>query len=431
MVRPENFLSQANLFRDNGFWATVRAQGNLHFLLEKNHMERQPSFCESCGTPLKTGTRFCGACGEAVAPPSASLQKNAVESSERMSPANSVAAKEGDSALELTWDFKIPLLTNRFVLYDMAKLLGWSYVIVTAILSVVFLIEGETDALLPFLKMFGYAILVIALLILFVLGVVFGNRFPYRFVITRERFLQESLSRRSRIFNRAAVVAGLFTGRLQAAGAGSLAISQETTSAAWEDIYKIKEYPNLCVISLMNSWRVVSRIYCTRENFGRIAQTVRVRVSEGEKARRQKALPAKFSLVPLLVKWSGGVLLALCLITAIPYPFDVQGVTLSLAIIALLLAIWIPFLSRFAGGVAFLAVAYQLLLICLRGFRVRQMIPDSVLNGMPAPNWSKYQLWSVLNQGEWIRFGLTVGGFAILMFIAVWAMRGSLRPRRE
>jgi hypothetical protein len=403
----------------------------LPFLLERNPMDDQRCFCESCGTPLKTGARFCGACGEASGAPNALPQDNVAESSDGISPANSVETEEGTWTPELTWDFKMPLLTNRFVLYDMIKLLGWSYVIPTAILSAVFLIQGETDALLPFFKMFGYIILGIALLIIFFLAVVFGNRFPYRFVIAREGFLQESLSRRSRFFNRVAVVAGLLTGRMQAVGAGMIAASQETTSTSWEDIHKIKGYPNLCVISLMNSWRVISRIYCTRENYGRIAQTVQARVSEGEQARRQKALLAKPSVVPLLLKCTGGVVLALCLITAIPYPFDIQGVALSVAIIALLLAIWIPFLSRFAGAIAALAVVYQSLLICVRGFGMRQMIPDSVLNGMPAPEWSKYQLWSVLNKGEWIRFGLTVGGLAILMFIAVRALRGSLRPRHE
>jgi hypothetical protein len=394
-------------------------------------MENQPRFCESCGTPLKTGARFCGACGEAIGAPNALSQDKVAESFDGTSPANSVKTEEGTWTPELTWDFEMPLLTNRFVLYDMIKLLGWSYVILTAILSVVFLIQGETDVLLPFFKMFGFVILGIALLIIFVLALIFGNRFPYRFVIAREGFLQESLSRRSRFFNRAAIVAGLLTGRMQAVGAGMIAASQETTGTSWEDIHKIKGYPNLCVISLMNSWRVVSRIYCTRENYGRIAQTVQARVSEGANARRQKALLAKPSVVLLLLKWTGGVLLALALITAIPYPFDIQGMALSLTIVALLLAVWIPFLSRFAGGVAVLAVAYQSLLICMRGFAVRQMIPDSVLNGMPAPAWSKYQLWSVLNKGEWIRFGLTVGGFAILMFIAVRALRGSLRPRQE
>jgi hypothetical protein len=392
-------------------------------------MENQPRFCKSCGTPINTSDRFCGACGKAVSFTTASSQENVAGASDGTSPANSVEGKESVFP-ELTWDFAMPLLTNRFMLYDMAKVLGWSYLIMTAIMSTIFLIQGETDALLPIFKMFGYAILFIAFLFLFVMVVIFGNRFPYRFVIGREGVLLESLSRRSRFLNRAAVVAGLLSGKMQPAGAGLMAMSQETVGIQWEDIHKIKEYPNLCIISLMNSWRVVARLYCINENYDRVIQIVREGVAEGEKTRNQNALPAEPSVVPLLLKWSGGALLALCLIAAIPYPFDIQGVSLLVTIIALLLAIWLPFLTRFAGGVAALAVAYQILMICLRGFTVRQLIPDSVLKGTPVPNWAKYQLWSVLNTVDWIRLGLAAAGFAILMLIAIRALRNTLRPKK-
>jgi hypothetical protein len=317
------------------------------------------------------------------------------------------------------------------MLYDMVKVLGWTYLIMTAIMSAIFLFQGETDALLPIFKMFGYAILFIAFLFLFVMTVIFGNRFRYRFVIGREGLLMESLSRRGRFLNRAAVVVGLLAGKMQATGAGLIAMSQETVGIQWEDIHKIKEYPNLYVISLMNSWRVVARLYCTKENYARVIQVVREGVAEGEKTRNRNALAAEPSVVPLLLKWSGGVILALCLITTLPYPFDIQSEVLAATIIALLLAIWLPFLTRFAGGVAALAVAYQILMICLRGFTVRQLIPDSILKGTPVPDWAKYQLWSVLHTWDWIRLGLTAAGFAILAFIAVRALHNSIRPKSQ
>jgi hypothetical protein len=141
--------------------------------------------------------------------------------------------------------------------------------------------------------MFGYVILFVALLFLFVMVVIFGNRFPYRFVIGREGLLMESLSRKSRFLNRAAVVAGLLTGKMQPAGAGLIAMSQETVGIPWEDAHKIKGYPNLCIVSLMNSWRVVARLYCTKENYDRVIQRVREGVTEGEKSRDQNALVAR------------------------------------------------------------------------------------------------------------------------------------------
>jgi hypothetical protein len=342
-------------------------------------------------------------------------------------PADSVEENE-DAFPKLTWDLDMPLLTNRFMLYDMAKVLVWSYLIMTALLSAIFLIQGETDALFPLFKMFGYAILFVAFLFLFVMAVIFGNRFPYRFVVGREGLLMESLSRKSRFFNRAAVLGGLFAGKIQPMGAGLIAMSQESVGIPWEDIHKIKEYPNLCIVSLMNSWRVIARLYCTEENYARVIQIVREGVAEGEMTRNRNALRAEPSVVPLLLKWSGVVLLALCLIMAIPRQFDIHGVALSMAIIGLLLAIWLPFLTRFAGGAAALAVAYQIAMICLRGFTVRQLIPDSVLKGMPVPNWAKYQVWSVLNTADWVRLGLTAAGFAILIWVAVQALRNSLRP---
>ena len=44
--------------------------------------------------------------------------------------------------------------------------------------------------------------------------------------------------------------------------------------AGWADICRVKKYPDERVISVMNNWRVVVRLYCTPENYSYVAQLV-------------------------------------------------------------------------------------------------------------------------------------------------------------
>ncbi len=106
----------------------------------------------------------------------------------------------------------------------------------------------------------------LVLLILVMLGF-FGNRFPMGFALGPQGAMVVSLSGRGRWGNRLAVVLGALAGKPGVAGAGLLGMAQETTGVAWDEVRRLKIHAPARVISLMDSWHVVMRLYCTPQNY--------------------------------------------------------------------------------------------------------------------------------------------------------------------
>jgi hypothetical protein len=172
------------------------------------------------------------------------------------------------------WDVEMPLLTNRFFLYDMGKVVFWTGLIVNLILSVAFLAAGNLSSL-P--KVMGVMALILGgfmLLFMLISLVFFGNRYPCHFSVSAAGIGWQSASRRAGVANRAAVVVGALVGSPGAAGAGLLAMSEESGLDGWDEVRRVKKYPDERVISVMNGWRVTIRLYCTPENYTYVSQLV-------------------------------------------------------------------------------------------------------------------------------------------------------------
>ena len=173
------------------------------------------------------------------------------------------------------WDAEMPLLNNRFFLYDMAKLLLWTGLIGGLVFGGIALTAGGAKSLGPLMAMLG--IILFGFLFLFVLIALlfFGNRFRVRYLMAAQGVGWESMSRRGKAANRLAVIAGALAGNASVAGAGLLAAASESGLLAWKSVRTIKAYPALGAISIMNSWRVVVRIYCTPQYYPYAIQWLR------------------------------------------------------------------------------------------------------------------------------------------------------------
>jgi hypothetical protein len=173
------------------------------------------------------------------------------------------------------WDADMPLLNNRFFLYDMAKLLSWTGLICGLIFGGIALATGGAKSLGPLMAILG--ILLFGLLFLFVLIalVFFGNGYRVRYLITTQGIGWESLGRRGKVASRLAIVAGVLAGNASAAGAGLLAAASESGLLPWKNVRTIKAYPAIGVITIMNSWRVVIRLYCTPRYYACAIQWLR------------------------------------------------------------------------------------------------------------------------------------------------------------
>jgi len=338
-----------------------------------------------------------------------------------MTPASSA------DALPCTWDSGFSLLTNRFVVYDGAKLVAWTFGIIAVLFTVISLAQGEPEILPQLLGMFALAVAGLALLGVLIVLIVFRNRFQTRHTITADGVRVQSLSRAARLFNRFAVVAGTVGLSAGTAGAGVLAMSGEDVGITWIDLYRVNRHDDQRVLSLMNSWRVVLRLYCTPENYATVMAMVTDGVARGARQRQAHARTAGPSPYPRMRRVSAFVLLAGLLV--VPTPFEISPAPVAIAMVATLAAIWLPGIGRVAGLVGLGAVVWVLIGLLAQGSEVRQLIPESALQGMAAPEWGKYSGWSTLDPGEWIRFCVTAAGLAGIGLAAFLAVAGRLRPR--
>lgn len=178
-------------------------------------------------------------------------------------------------APSLTWDADMPLLNNRFFLYDLGKLLFWTGLICGLIFGIIAVSTGGWKSLAPMMAVFGLIMFGFLFLFVLIALVFFGNTYPQRYLITSRGVAWESLSRRGKAASRLAVAAGALSGSASTAGAGLLAATSESGLLPWKEVRKIKAYPALGVISVMNSWRVVNRLYCTPEHYAAAMEWLR------------------------------------------------------------------------------------------------------------------------------------------------------------
>jgi len=191
----------------------------------------------------------------------------------------------------MAWQIEMPLLTSRFFLYDFAKVILISGGIFYLILLPIFLHSpgekhiGQMTAVIA-LIMGGIAFLFVLISLVF-----FGNHWPMAFAVSTEGVGWRSLSRRGSQANRVAIVVGVLSGKPGMAGAGLLAASNERGWLPWQQVRRVKAYPAQRAISIMNSWRVVVRLYCTPENYGAVLAYVEQHGSLQAEAGSRGELP--------------------------------------------------------------------------------------------------------------------------------------------
>lgn len=185
-----------------------------------------------------------------------------------------------DDALE--WEYRVPLLTSRFMLADFARVIALSLLgMAGAVALIGWVAEGE-PVLLPW---HVFALTGGIMSALFVLAsLLLGNRIDMTFRVGPDG-VRYATGSRARGWNRAAVLAGLLAGSPSTAGAGMLASSTEQGGWAWAELHRAVEHPAERVISLRNSWRTVLRLHCTRDGYEAVRAAVADGIAAGAAAR--------------------------------------------------------------------------------------------------------------------------------------------------
>ena len=210
--------------------------------------------CEACGNLVPEGNAFCTSCGATFSVP-APAEKPA-----------DCAAPGGVDADLLTWERKIPLITNPFlVLQCIAIPLG-----IGVFLGLVFwLITNAQEMLLMFVVLGGFLALVF-LFVMLILQVVTGGGLLTTFYISSEGVAHKA-GRMTGTLNRAATAGSVLMGSAGGAGAGLLAQSQECNVLEWNNVRYVTVYPSVRSL-VFRSPLLISPVvlYCTEENFSRV-----------------------------------------------------------------------------------------------------------------------------------------------------------------
>jgi hypothetical protein len=167
------------------------------------------------------------------------------------------------------------MLTNGFFMLDMLKLWSITYLVVGLLFSVICAFTDNVGTIPAMLGILALLVGGLAVLTLLVVLAMFPRGYPARFTVSPYGVRSETVSRVATAATDAAVTVGLLTGSLATAGAGLLAQAQEQMTIPWQSVRRVTEYPHKGVISLSNSWRTMTRLYCRPEDYGTIAGWVR------------------------------------------------------------------------------------------------------------------------------------------------------------
>ncbi len=222
-----------------------------------------PIFCRRCGTKLKGESRFCTECG-------GSIDDDAP-----------TAATAADPAGIIRWRVEVSLITNRFIVFDTLMGCVATTVFSGLLLSAIFSTRGGgmagARAGMLFAVGFGVFMLVVSV---FTLVVIFGNRWPLEFLIGEDGVIMNNISEKAHTIHRLSWILALVTGRPLMAGPGLIAQSREVVGIPWDEVRKVRRYPDLGVIGIKGGLLENVRLYCTPANYAEVAQRVEALVRQ-------------------------------------------------------------------------------------------------------------------------------------------------------
>jgi hypothetical protein len=395
-------------------------------------MHTQPVLCSRCGATSISGTRFCSRCGNPL-----THEKTAAvpETAQAPPPSADLQPKAHQTGQELSWQVNVPLLNDQFIMYDLLKVWGFSTLFMFLIMAAIFIFERNWRGFISMLPLVGLTSLGILVLFLLVMLVFFGNRFPMGFMLGPQGAMVASLSQRGRWGNRLAVILGALAGKPGVAGAGLLGMARETVGVTWDEVRRLNIHPETRVISLMDSWHVVLRLYCTPQNYDQVLMAVQKFAARGI---QKGAAPRPRGLSPNLKLGLKSILalVAAFLITALP--LEVPPVFIWLLLAGGLGAIWFLAFDRFFGIVSLLLAGVILVGFVSQGLEVQQRTNPEEFRTFArsqgvqideVPDWiiGKYRRYELFHAHKWIQTGIAALGLSFFVWVGVSA----LQPRRR
>jgi hypothetical protein len=189
----------------------------------------------------------------------------------------------------LSWDQRVTLLTDRFILVNLLVVFGISFGFVVLVIVTAITWEGswDRDTAMSLARGLGIVVIVLLLLMIFAMGVVMGNRSDMSFRLDRQGVTCATGSRERKL-NRIALIVGMLTANPRLLGAALISTSREEELIGWNDVEQLGIHRREHVICLRDSWHDVMRLYCPPDRFAEIEQFV-LREFERRAGRRARA----------------------------------------------------------------------------------------------------------------------------------------------
>ncbi len=165
---------------------------------------------------------------------------------------------------EATWETRVPLLTNPFIVYDAVKATLISAAIFLGLIGLCCAFLDDYEPVAAVSRLMVISVPGILLLLALVCLVFFPRGFPARFWITSKGVSWDfTISKRG------------------AAAANPLSPAAATAAGRlrWREILAVHEHQSRRVICLRNNWRVVIRLYCLPENYETCVRLIRKNTS--------------------------------------------------------------------------------------------------------------------------------------------------------
>ena len=159
-------------------------------------------------------------------------------------------AGNGSATLPITWEWKAKhILTDKFVLRDMLKVIGFSGGGLMVILLSIMLFQRDWDALR---RVFLLCLLVIGIFAVLALVVMllFGGIFRYRYTIDEASVDFEMISKKARKASSLAILLGALLGSAGTVGAGLLAKSEQRNRIKLNELKWVLYYPKDSAIKI-------------------------------------------------------------------------------------------------------------------------------------------------------------------------------------
>lgn len=311
----------------------------------------------------------------------------------------------------LEWNIDVPLLTNRYMLAALAKVMLGAGGIVTALVSLLLGLQGAWHAIPSITALlfsmsaglFGVGLAVMAF--------PFRNRLASRFIIDSEGVHLEVTDSTARVGNRLAFWMGLALGSAAVPGSGLLSATQEAQTLRWSGTFHAIVEPATCSISFSNGWRTLLRVYCQRETFNAVVALVNKKMAAHTTASRaSKRSPLGAYLARTLL------VIAACLpILAIS---ETYGVSLLPAFILLCFGVAMVWFARPLAWAVIGMVLVTGLLMLLGAIKERTSFFSH----------SRYLRYQMLSGDSWALTALAAVGAAVLVWLAIEILQEHIRP---